>query len=134
VVPPELFRQLGSITRLLRDTMQQPGVTPRLQVAADGLPDECSRLGCIANETAAAAEKVLKPVDQAKLDQAHIAASTRRMTEAIVADPGEAVAQGTAMNFVQDVVQTTARIDGHLTDILKAIVFHDLTLRWSPRS
>jgi chemotaxis protein CheZ len=127
VVSPEVFQQLGSITRLLHDTMQQLGVMPRLQVAADGLPDARSRLSYIANKTAAAAEKVLNSVDQAKLDHAHIAASTREMAQAIVADPVKAVASGAVMNFVQDVERTTARIDGHLTDIMMAQDFHDLT-------
>jgi chemotaxis protein CheZ len=127
VVSPEVFQQLGSITRLLHDTMQQLGVMPRLQVAADGLPDARSRLSYIANKTAAAAEKVLNSVDQAKLDHAHIAASTRKMAEAIVADPVKAVASGAVMNFVHDVEQTTARIDAHLTDIMMAQDFHDLT-------
>ena len=36
---PEVFQQLGAITRLLHDTMQQLGVMPKLQVAADGIPD-----------------------------------------------------------------------------------------------
>ena len=37
MVSPEVFQQLGSITRLLHDTMQQLGVMPKLQNAADGL-------------------------------------------------------------------------------------------------
>ena len=32
----EVFVQVGTITRLLHDTMQQLGVMPKLQVAADG--------------------------------------------------------------------------------------------------
>jgi chemotaxis protein CheZ len=127
VVSPEVFQQLGSITRLLHDTMQQLGVMPRLQIATDGLPDARSRLSYIANKTAAAAEKVLNSVDQAKLEHAHIAASTREMAQAIVADPVKAVASGAVMNFVHDVERTTARIDGHLTDIMMAQDFHDLT-------
>jgi chemotaxis protein CheZ len=127
VVSPEVFQQLGSITRLLHDTMQQLGVMPKLQIATDGLPDARSRLSYIATKTAAAADKVLNSVDQAKLDHAHIAESTRQMAEAIVADPVKAVASGAVMNFVRDVEQTTARIDGHLTDIMMAQDFHDLT-------
>jgi chemotaxis protein CheZ len=127
VVSPEVFQQLGSITRLLHDTMQQLGVMPRLQIATEGLPDARSRLSYIANKTAAAAEKVLNSVDQAKLEHAHIAASTREMAQAIVADPVKAVASGAVMNFVHDVERTTARIDGHLTDIMMAQDFHDLT-------
>jgi chemotaxis protein CheZ len=126
-VSPEVFQQLGSITRLLHDTMQQLGVMPKLQVATDGLPDARSRLTYIAQKTADAANKVLNSVDQAKADHAAISAATREMAAAIVADPVRAVASGRVMNFVQDVEQRTAAIDNHLTDIMMAQDFHDLT-------
>ena len=127
MVSPEVFQQLGSITRLLHDTMQQLGVMPQLQIAADGLPDARSRLTYIATKTADAANRVLNSVDQAKVDHAHIAEATRKVGELIVADPVKAVASGAVLNFVQDVEQATARIDGHLTDIMMAQDFHDLT-------
>jgi chemotaxis protein CheZ len=126
-VSPEVFQQLGSITRLLHDTMQQLGVMPKLQTATDGLPDARSRLTYIAQKTADAANKVLNSVDQAKADHAAISAATREMAAAIVADPVRAVASGRLMNFVQDVEQRTAAIDNHLTDIMMAQDFHDLT-------
>jgi chemotaxis protein CheZ len=126
-VSPEVFQQIGSITRLLHDTMQQLGVMPKLQIAADGLPDARSRLNYIASKTAAAADKVLNSVDQAKADHAAITLATRQMAEAIVENPVRAVASGAVMNFVQDVEQRTARIDAHLTDIMMAQDFHDLT-------
>ena len=40
---PEVFHQLGMITRQLHDTLTQLGVMPKLQIAADGLPDARSR-------------------------------------------------------------------------------------------
>ena len=127
MVSPEVFQQLGSITRLLHDTMSQLGVMPKLQNAAEGIPDARSRLTYIAQKTADAANKVLNSVDQAKADHAAISAATREMAAAIVADPVRAVASGKLMNFVQDVEERTAAIDGHLTDIMMAQDFHDLT-------
>jgi len=127
MVAPEVFQQLGSITRLLHDTMQQLGVMPKLQNAADGLPDARSRLNYIATKTADAANKVLNSVDSAKADHQHISNATRELAAALVADPVRAVASGKVMNFVQDVEQSTARIDNHLTDIMMAQDFHDLT-------
>jgi chemotaxis protein CheZ len=124
---PEVFHQLGMITRQLHDTLTQLGVMPKLQVAADGLPDARSRLNYIASKTSDAANKVLNSVDQAKADHAHISSETRRIAEAIVKDPVKAVASGAVMNFVGDVEAATARIDGHLTDIMMAQDFHDLT-------
>jgi chemotaxis protein CheZ len=127
VVSPEVFQQLGTITRVLHDTMQQLGVMPKLQLATDGLPDARSRLSYIATKTAAAAEKVLNSVDAAKADHAEISAATRAMADAIVADPVKAVASGAVLNFVKEVEARTARIDNHLTDIMMAQDFHDLT-------
>jgi chemotaxis protein CheZ len=124
---PEVFQQLGVITRQLHDTLMQLGVMPKLQTAADNLPDARSRLNYIAEKTGAAANKVLNSVDQAKLEHATIAGDTRRIAAAIVADPVKAVASGSVMNFVGDVEAATARIDKHLTDIMMAQDFHDLT-------
>jgi len=124
---PEVFKQLGQITRQLHDTLTQLGVMPRLQQAADGLPDARSRLSYIAKKTGDAADKVLNLVDMAKAEQATIASETRRIAEAVLADPVRAVASGAVMNFVSDVEAATARIDAHLTDIMMAQDFHDLT-------
>ena len=124
---PEVFHQLGLITRQLHDTLTQLGVMPKLQVAADGLPDARSRLTYIAKKTGEAADKVLNSVDSAKADHAHIASETRRIAQAIVKDPVKAVASGAVMNFVGDVEAATQRIDQHLTDIMMAQDFHDLT-------
>ena len=124
---PEVFQQLGLITRQLHDTLTHLGVMPKLQQAADDLPDARSRLNYIATKTSDAANRVLNSVDQAKVDHAHIANETRRIAAAIVQDPVKAVASGAVMNFVGDVEAATARIDRHLTDIMLAQDFHDLT-------
>jgi chemotaxis protein CheZ len=123
----QVFLELGAITRLLHDTLKQLGVMPKLQEAADGLPDARSRLNYIATKTADAANKVLNSVDRAKAEQASIAEATRAMAEAITADPVKAVASGAVLNFVQDVEARTGRVDAHLTDIMMAQDFHDLT-------
>ena len=124
---PEVFQQLGLITRQLHDTLTQLGVMPKLQKAADGLPDARSRLSYIAQKTGDAANKVLNLVDQAKSEHQRISSETRRIANAIVADPVKAVASGAVMNFVGDVESATSRIDQHLTDIMMAQDFHDLT-------
>src|SRR5246127_3093162 len=126
-VSPEVFQQLGNITRVLHDTMQQLGVMPKLQPATEGLPDARSHLSYIATKTADAANKVLNTVDAAKLEHRQIADATRRMAELIVADPVQGGATGAVMNFVNEVETSTKRIDDHLTDIMMAQDFHDLT-------
>jgi chemotaxis protein CheZ len=123
----EVFIQVGTITRLLHDTLAQLGVMPRLQRAADGLPDARSRLNYIAEKTAAAADKVLTSVDRAKAEHERIAGQTRDLAAKLTADPVRAVASGAVLNFVSDVEAATGRIDSHLTDIMLAQDFHDLT-------
>lgn len=125
--PPELFQQLGTLTRQLHDTLNMLGVLPNLKYTVDNIPDARSRLSYIATKTADAAEKVLNLVDTAKADQQHIAAETRKLADLIIADPVKAVASGAVFNFVQDVEATTKRVDSHLTDIMMAQDFHDLT-------
>jgi chemotaxis protein CheZ len=122
-----VYQQLGHLTRVLHDTLQQLGVMPNLQIAADNLPDARSRLNYVAKKTGDAAEKVLNSVDQAKAEHEKIARETRAIAASIVADPVKAVASGSVMNFVGDVEASTARIDRHLTDIMMAQDFHDLT-------
>jgi len=124
---PEIFKQLGTLTRQLHDTLNMLGVLPNLKNTVDDLPDARSRLNYIATKTADAAEKVLNLVDTAKADQEHIAAETRKLAALITADPVKAVASGAVFNFVQDVETVTKRVDGHLTDIMMAQDFHDLT-------
>jgi chemotaxis protein CheZ len=124
---PEVFQQIGTITRMLHDTLEQLGVMPKLQIAADGLPDARSRLNYIAEKTTQAAEKVLDSVDQAKIEHARILAETRALAAALTADPVRAVASGAVLNFVGDVEAHTRHIDKHLTDIMLAQDFHDLT-------
>lgn len=123
----DIYHKLGALTRQLHDTLSRLGVIPALQNSFESLPDAKSRLTYIATKTGEAAEKVLNLVDQAKVEHAHISSETRRIADAIVADPVKAVASGSVMNFVGDVEASTARIDQHLTDIMMAQDFHDLT-------
>jgi chemotaxis protein CheZ len=125
--PTEVFVQLGTLTRLLHDTLAQLGVMPKLQDAAHNLPDARSRLTYIASKTAAAAEKVLNSVDAAKVEQGRLVAQTRDLANALTKDPVKAVASGAVFNFVQDAEAASSRIDQHLTDIMLAQDFHDLT-------
>lgn len=127
IVSPEVFQQLGAITRMLHDTMQQLDVMPRLQTATDGLPDARSRLQYIATKTADAATKVLNLVEEAKVEQKRISDATREIAAAMVSNPVKAVASGAVMNFMHDMETASSRIDGHLTDIMMAQDFHDLT-------
>lgn len=66
-------------------------------------------------------------MEQAKLEQHHIAEQTRQLACALTTDPVKAVASGAVLNFVNDVEARSQVIDAHLTDIMLAQDFHNLT-------
>jgi len=125
---PEVFQQLGQITRQLHDTLNHLGVMPKLRQSAEGLPDARSRLSYIAKKTGEAADKVLNAVDLAKQDHADISAAARKLAAAVAADKLSAGASAAAvLAFVSQVEAASGRMDQHLTDIMMAQDFHDLT-------
>jgi chemotaxis protein CheZ len=125
--PQDVHHSIGLLTRQLHDSLNGLGLTSKVQGWAGELPDAKSRLSYIARLTGEAAEKVLNKVDQAKAQHDHIASETRRIGALIVQDPVAAVAKGHVMNFLSDVEDSTKLIDQHLTDIMMAQDFHDLT-------
>lgn len=124
---PDVHQKIGVLTRQLHDTLNQLGYADKLKGSVSELPDAQSRLSYIARLTGEAAEKVLSRVELAKTQHDYIAAETRRLAALIVKDPVAAVATGQVYNFVADVEQVTKDIDGHLTEIMMAQDFHDLT-------
>ena len=123
----DIHHKIGVLTRQLHDSLNGLGLAGKLKGTAEELPDAKSRLNYIARLTGEAAEKVLNRVDQAKAQHAHMAAETQRVAALIVKDPVAAVAKGHVLNFVHDVEKTSQEIDQHLTEIMMAQDFHDLT-------
>ena len=70
---------------------------------------------------------VLNRVDQAKSHNDNLAAEVREVIAAMVKNPVAAVATGRIMNFLKDVERATQTTDEHLTEIMMAQDFHDLT-------
>ncbi|GAB4217629.1 MAG: protein phosphatase CheZ [Rhodoferax sp.] len=123
----DVHQRIGILTRQLHDSLEGLGLTDKVRNWAGEIPDARSRLSYIARLTGEAAEKVLNNVDKAKAHHDHIAAETRRIGALIVKDPVAAVAKGHVYNFINDVDEATKEIDKHLTDIMMAQDFHDLT-------
>jgi chemotaxis protein CheZ len=123
----DVHRMLGALTRQLHDSLNGLGLAEKVKDWAGELPDAKSRLSYIARLTGQAAEKVLNQVDQAKEQHDFIASETRRIGELIVKDPVGAVAKGDVMNFIHDVETASKKVDEHLTEIMMAQDFHDLT-------
>jgi chemotaxis protein CheZ len=124
---PDVHHKIGHLTRQLHDALRELGLADKLKDTAEELPDVKSRLSYIARLTGEAAEKVLNRVDQAKSQHDKIAAETRRMTALLVKDPVAAVAKGHIMNFLTEIEEANKGVDQHLTEIMMAQDFHDLT-------
>ena len=122
-----IHQKIGLLTRQLHDSLNELGYAEQLRGTMDELPDAQSRLTYIARLTGEAAEKVLGRVDLAKEQHDHLAAETKRVTNALVQDPVRAVASGEIMNYLTDVAGITKAADEHLTEIMMAQDFHDLT-------
>ena len=123
----DVHHKIGLLTRQLHDSLNELGYADKLRGSMGELPDAQSRLSYIARLTGEAAEKVLNRVEQAKAQHEYIAAETRRVVNSLVADPVAAVAKGEIFNFLNDVERVTKEADTHLTEIMMAQDFHDLT-------
>ena len=124
---PQMFQQLGSITRQLHDALKELGYTDKLKGTVDQLPDAQSRLSYIARLTGEAAEKVLNHVELGKTEQGLIAERGRQLADTISRVPALAKAMPELMEWTNEIVTTSEQTDARLTDIMMAQDFHDLT-------
>lgn len=122
-----VHHKIGLLTRQLHDSLNELGYADRLRGSMGELPDAQSRLSYIARLTGEAAEKVLGRVEVAKAQQDALAERVRTMRADLIKDPVAAVAKGHIMNFLQEVEEGSQQADAHLTEIMMAQDFHDLT-------
>jgi len=121
-----VYGQLGQLTRQLHAALDQLGVMPGLQAAADGLPDVRGRLDWIARKAGDAAERVLGNVEEAKIEQRRIADALRELARAVGTAVSGGAAPGSLDGPMVTVTEASGRIDALLTDIMLAQDFHDL--------
>ncbi|MBA4262354.1 MAG: chemotaxis protein CheZ [Comamonadaceae bacterium] len=124
---PDMFQQLGSITRQLHEALKELGYTDQLKGTLEQLPDAQSRLSYIARLTGEAAEKVLNHVEAAKADQALIAERARALSDGLARVPGLAQDRPELLDWTRELVAHSEKTDARLTDIMMAQDFHDLT-------
>ena len=124
---PAIHLKIGALTRQLHDSLQQLGFTEKLQGSAQELPDVKCRLSYISRLTGEAAEKVLNRVDQAKIEHELISAQTHHVSALLAHDPAGTLANGHLTHYLDDMAKSSQLVDQHLTDIMMAQDFHDLT-------
>lgn len=119
--------KIGVLTRQLHNSLNELGYADRLRGSAGELPDAQSRLSYIARLTGEAANKVLGQVEVTQNRQDALAERTRAMRAELIKDPVAAVAKGRVMNYLQEVEEGIEQTNSHLTEIMMAQDFHDLT-------
>ena len=123
----DIHHSIGALTRQLHNALQALGLTDKFKGLAGELPDAKSRLSYISRLTGEAAEKVLNRVDLAKADHDLILAQTRAMSQRLNAAPTAMPTSAELLAFLANVEGTTRQADEHLTEIMMAQDFHDLT-------
>jgi chemotaxis protein CheZ len=123
----DIYQRLGEITRQLHEALKELGYMPALKDAVGELPDARSRLEYIARLTGEAAEKVLNRVDEAKAEQQTVIEASRQLVDTIGNVPGLKWAMPELLEWSHKIQAAAERTDQHLTEIMLAQDFHDLT-------
>ncbi len=131
---PDVLHRIGVITRRLHDALRELGYDKTLETAADSLPDARARLAYIARLTGESANKVLNTVDLAQATQEELSlgadalkARWRGKTAQLLANPeGEELIAETR-EYLGSLSMSTQLTNGHLTEVMMAQDFHDLT-------
>lgn len=126
----DVYLRIGTLTRKLHDALRELGYVEAIESAVSSLPDARARLGYIERLTGEAAERVLAAAEASKEIQARLAHSARELTTRWPAMSGSAAAGETLASvsaFLAQVQQQTGETNTHLTEIMLAQGFHDLT-------
>jgi chemotaxis protein CheZ len=132
--PHDVFRRVGSLTRKLHDALRELGYDKSVEHAVNALPDARARLNYIADLTGKAAEKVLAAVEASQKlndDVSARAAELDRQWDRLYNNEMslEEFKSHARENreFMKEISQCSGQLGGHLTDIMMAQDFHDLT-------
>lgn len=130
----DIIVRLGSLTRMLRDSLQELGLEQAIADAADAIPDARGRLTYVVEMTTQAANRVLTCVEQAQPEQDQL----KQQAEALQTrwdqwfeapksfDEAKALVTATR-EYLASIPATTGRTNQLLLEIMMAQDFQDLT-------
>ncbi|GAB3435346.1 protein phosphatase CheZ [Massilia solisilvae] len=129
-----MFERLGSIVRLLHDSLRELGYDRALTEAATQINDAQDRLEYVATLTEQAANKVLNTLDEGMPAQDELSVKARDMQQRwddlfagkLSIDQFKALA-GDSRQFAQLVADATDKEKARLLDIMMAQDFQDIT-------
>jgi len=123
----EVYHRLGAITRQLHDALNELGYADKLKGTADELPDAQSRLQYIPRPTGQAAEKGPNHGAEAKGQQGQVSDMSRQLVDTLKRVPGLNAAMPELADWAGKIQVSSEKADHHLTEIMMAQDFHDLT-------
>lgn len=130
----DIIVRLGSLTRMLRDSLQELGLEQAIADAADAIPDARGRLTYVVEMTTQAANRVLTCVEQAQPEQDqltyHAETLQKRWDEWFEEPKSFEEAKALVMStreFLASIPATTGRTHQLLLEIMMAQDFQDLT-------
>lgn len=132
--PTEVINKIGHMTRALHDSLRELGYDKNLEKAANAIPDARDRLNYIATMTQQAAERVLNAteaaqpvVEKIESEAKYLSGEWQKLFEQkLDAEQFKQLATRTHAYLVEVPKQTKAT-NAHLTEIMMAQDFQDLT-------
>ncbi len=130
----DIIARIGSLTRMLRDSLRELGLDQAIAEAAEAIPDARDRLYYVVQMTAQAAERALNSVEASQPHQDQMEKSAKALTQRWddwfadpidLADARELVTD--TRQFLADVPAHTSFTNAQLLEIMMAQDFQDLT-------
>ncbi|MBF8221189.1 protein phosphatase CheZ [Halomonas sp. 328] len=132
--PDELVQRIGSLTRMLRDSMRELGLDKEIERAAEAIPDARDRLSYVANMTEQAADRALNAIDRAQPLQDQLGSEAEALDKRwsewfenpMELDQAKALVRETR-HYLGAVPEVTQATNKELLEIMMAQDFQDLT-------
>lgn len=130
----DIIARIGSLTRMLRDTMKELGLDQAIAEAAEAIPDARDRLDYVVQMTAQAAERALNCVEASQPHQNQLESGAKELTgrwdewfenPIELSDARELVSD--TRKYLAQVPEHTGATNSQLLEIMMAQDFQDLT-------
>ncbi|MBP2167081.1 chemotaxis protein CheZ [Erwinia toletana] len=131
---PDIITQIGSLTRMLRDSLRELGLDKAIAEAAEAIPDARDRLDYVVQMTAQAAERALNCVEASQPRQTEIENGAKALKgrwdewfeNPIELSDARSLVSDTR-SYLEVVPTHTAFTNAQLMEIMMAQDFQDLT-------
>lgn len=130
----DIIARIGSLTRMLRDSLRELGLDQAIAEAAEAIPDARDRLDYVVQMTAQAAERALNSVEASQPHQDEMEKGAKALSQRWDAWFENPIELSDARELVTDTRKYLGDVPGHtsftnaqLLDIMMAQDFQDLT-------